>query len=51
MLEKLKTMNSWELYNQIRKMTTNYRLWNDLTDYLVQCLNIVEEKMNIEKNY
>lgn len=51
MLEKFKTMNDWEIYQQVRKMTTNYRLWNDLADYLIQCLDIIEERMNMEKNY
>ena len=51
MLEKLKTMDNWELYKQVRKMTTNYRLWNDLADYLIQCLDFVEDIMDIERNY
>ena len=51
MLEKLKTMDNWELYKQVRKMTTNYRLWNDLADYLTQCLDFVEGIMEIERNY
>lgn len=51
MLEKLKTMNDWELYQQVKKMTTNYRKWNDLVDYLEQCLDFVEEIMDIERRY
>lgn len=51
MLEKLKKMDEWELFQQVKKMTTNYRLWNDLADYLAQCLDIVEDYMDKERRY
>lgn len=46
-LEELKKVSdSYDMFNEAKKLTSNYRLWDDLTDYLDQCLDIVEEKMN-----
>jgi len=39
-------MEIWEI---TKKLTTNYRVWNIVADYLEQCLNILENKMNAAK--
>lgn len=42
----LKNMDSFELYEAVKKMTTNYRVWDVVTDYISQCFDIMEEKLN-----
>ena len=44
-MEILKNADSFELWNEVKKMTGNYRKWNDLFDYIEQCFDIMEEKM------
>lgn len=43
MLEILFTCDS--VFEQVKKMTSNYRVWNDVCDYIGQCGDILEEKM------
>lgn len=45
-LETLKTVDEFDLFDEVKKLTTNYRRWNDLCDYIEQCMDIMEEKMN-----
>ena len=33
------------LWDEVKKLTTNYRRWNDLCDYIGQCFDIMEEKL------
>lgn len=33
------------VFNQVEKMTNNYRKWNDITDYIMQCSDIMVERM------
>lgn len=49
MLEKLAKCDSWELFEQVKKMTTNYRVWNEVTEYLEQCFDILSDRVNAEK--
>lgn len=44
-LEVLRTVSDMDLFDEVKKLTTNYRVWNDLCDYIEQCLDIMEEKM------
>lgn len=44
-LETLKNIDSFNLFDEVKKMTTNYRVWNIVCDYIEQCLDILEEKM------
>lgn len=38
-----------EVFEMVKKLTSNYRKWNDVTDYIEQCMDIMETKMaNIE---
>ena len=42
----LKNVDSFDLFEEVKKMTTNYRKWNDITDYIDQCFDIMEFKFN-----
>lgn len=46
-METLKSTlyNSFGLWDEVKKLTGNYRKWNDLCDYIGQCFDIMEEKM------
>lgn len=37
--------NTEDLFNEVKKMTSNYRRWNDVCEYIEQCFDIMEEKM------
>ena len=39
------TYSGFDLFEEVKKMTTNYRVWNDVCDYINQCFDIMEEKM------
>lgn len=42
MLEKLQGMNCrHDVFEQVTKMTHNYRKWSDITDYIIQCMDII----------
>jgi hypothetical protein len=44
-MEILKNTDEFSLFDEVKKMTTNYRRWNDITDYIEQCFDIMEEKI------
>lgn len=46
-LEELKALElcGMEVFNEVKKMTTNYRVWNDVVDYIEQCFDIMQERM------
>ena len=35
-----------EVFEEVKKLTTNYRKWNEITDYIESCFDIMEAKMN-----
>ncbi len=41
--------DSFEIYEVVKKMTSNYRVWDDVTDYLEQHIDIIKSKMNVVK--
>lgn len=49
MIEKLHAAESADkvfgIYEQVKKLTTNYRIWNEVTDYIQRCFDIIEEKV------
>ncbi len=47
MLEKLFTCE--DVFEQVKKMTTNYRVWNDVVEYIAQCGDILSDKMEAAK--
>lgn len=38
-------LNGAEVWEMVKKKVTNYRKWNLVTDYIEQCLDIMEERM------
>jgi hypothetical protein len=44
-METLKNTDSFYLFDEVKKMTSNYRRWNDICEYIEQCFDIMEEKM------
>jgi len=47
MLEKL--IDCEDIFSQVKKMTSNYRVWNNVTDYIEQCIDIILEKVKNAK--
>lgn len=45
MFGELMTLEGFELYKQVQKLTSNYRRWDDLMDYIEQCSDIIADKM------
>ena len=45
MMNKIESMCGMDLFNQVKKMTTNYRRWNDVVEYIEQCYDIMEDRM------
>lgn len=44
-MEILRNVDSFELFNEVKKLTSNYRRWNDICEYIEQCFDIMEEKL------
>lgn len=36
----------FDLFKEVQKLTTNYRKWNDITEYIGQCFDIMQERMS-----
>lgn len=50
MLDKLLACNNcMDIFEQVKKMTSNYRVWNDVADYIEQCSDIISDKMKAAK--
>lgn len=43
--ETVKNATSLELFKEVQKLTSNYHVWENVTDYIKECLDIIEEKM------
>lgn len=44
-MEVLRSVSEFELFEEVKKMTSNYRKWDVVCDYIDQCFDIMEEKM------
>ena len=44
-MEILRNVSDFELFAEVKKMTSNYRKWDVVCDYIDQCFDIMEEKM------
>lgn len=42
----IKNMDDFDIFEVVKKMTTNHRVWNVVTDYISQCSDIMEEKLS-----
>lgn len=50
MFQRLSTCNdSMETWELIKKMTSNYRVWENVTEYIEQCFDIMGEKIQQAK--
>lgn len=45
-LDKVLSGDCFSIYEQVKKMTSNYRVWNEVTDYIEQCADILDSKRN-----
>lgn len=46
MLDKILVCeDGMEVYEQVKKMTTNYRVWNEVTDFLTQASYLITDKV------
>lgn len=41
----LASVDSFDLFDVIKKKTTNYRQWNNIVDYIEQCYDIMLDKL------
>lgn len=46
---EMKTLDCFELYDKVKKLTSNYRKWNEITDYIEQCADIMALKLEEAK--
>ena len=44
-LHVLGVVDDMQLFEEVKKLSSNYRRWNDLTDYIEQCYDIMVERM------
>ena len=44
-METLKNTSDMDLFDEVKKLTSNYRKWNDICEYLEQCFDIMEDKL------
>lgn len=44
-MNKLRTADAEGIFEEVKKMTSNYRVWLDVTDYIEQCFDIIEGKL------
>ena len=41
----IKNSDTMEIYEEVKKLSTNWRKWNDITDYIDQCKDIIESRL------
>jgi hypothetical protein len=46
---EMKTLDCFELCDKVKKLTSNYRKWNEIIDYIEQCADIMELKLEEAK--
>lgn len=42
---EIKNLDAMEMYEKVKKLTTNWRVWNLICEYIEQCSDIMEEKL------
>lgn len=42
---EIKNMNCFEIFERIKKLTSNWRKYNEITDYIEQCADIMESRL------
>lgn len=43
-MEILRNTNEFDLFDEVKKLTSNYRVWNEVCEYIEQCFDIMEER-------
>lgn len=43
--KNFETMNDYDIFEEVKKMTSNYRVWDSVSDYIAQCFDIMLEKL------
>lgn len=41
--------DSFNMYEEVKKLTSNWRRWGDIADYFFQCSDIIEERLKMYK--
>lgn len=45
MVEKVLSLGGMDLWDQVRKLTSNFRKWDEVADYIEQCGDIIEAEI------
>ena len=45
MFDRLMSLDGLDRWEQVKKLTSNYRKWRELDDYIEQCGDIIASKM------
>ena len=43
--ESFRTMDLLEVFYEVKKLTSNYRKWNEVSEYIFGCFNFIEYKL------
>lgn len=46
MLKRISALEGYDLFEQVKRMTSNYRVWEDVTEYIEQCFDIMLKRIN-----
>ena len=44
-MEVFRNTDEFEVFDEVKKMTGNYRKWLEISDYIKQCFDIMEDEM------
>lgn len=44
---KLSGLSGIDMYEEVKKLTSNYRKWGDIVEYICQCYQIIEERLDM----
>lgn len=44
-MEVLRNTDEFEVFDEVKKMTSNYRKWSEICDYINQCFDVMEDKL------
>lgn len=42
---EMKEMNCFDIYEKVEKLSSNWRKYNEITDYIEQCMDIMSDKL------
>lgn len=43
--DEMKALDCFALYEKVKKLSSNWRKWNEVTEYIEQCMDIMGEKL------